>query len=44
MERVGFPPDDALFKHVCQAYDSMFKLRIELHYLSCSSGVHRNDS
>jgi hypothetical protein len=41
MEKVGFPPNDPLFLHVCNAYDSMFKLRVELHYLSCKSGVGR---
>ena len=39
MEQVGFLPDDPLYRHVAAAYDAMFSLRVELHYLSCRSGV-----
>jgi len=40
MTTTGFPPDDPLLKLVDQAYDSMHRLFIELHYLSCD-GVGR---
>jgi hypothetical protein len=35
MLKVGFLPDDPLFLRVCQAYDSLHRLFIDLHYLSC---------
>jgi hypothetical protein len=35
MGKTGFPPGDPLFKLVDQAYDSMHRLFIDLHYLSC---------
>ena len=40
MTKTGFPPDDPLLKLVDKAYDSMHRLFIELHYLSCD-GVGR---
>ncbi len=39
MEQVGFLPDDPLYRHVAAACEAMFNLRVELHYLSCRSGV-----
>jgi hypothetical protein len=36
MNKVGFRPSDPLLKRVCQAYDSLHALFIDLHYLSCS--------
>jgi hypothetical protein len=36
MQEVGFLPGDPLFERVCQAYDSLHRLFIELHYLSCN--------
>jgi hypothetical protein len=35
MQKAGFPPGDLLFQRVCQAYDAVHRLSIELHYLSC---------
>jgi hypothetical protein len=35
MVKTGFPPGDPLLKLMDQAYDSMHRLFIELHYLSC---------
>ena len=35
MQKVGFLPNDPLFLRVCQAYDAVHRLSIELHYLSC---------
>jgi len=35
MEKVGFPHDDKLYLLVCKAYDSMHRLSVEVHYLSC---------
>jgi hypothetical protein len=37
MEQVGFP----LYQSVSKAYDAMLQLRVEVHYLSCRSGVGR---
>lgn len=37
----GFPPDDKLLSLVNRAYDAMFRLYNEMHYLSCASGVGR---
>jgi hypothetical protein len=39
MERRGFIPDDPLFLLVADAQDAVFHLRMNLHYLSCRSGV-----
>ena len=41
MEQTGFPPGDPLYKLACDAYDALRTLRIEVHYLSCQSGVGR---
>jgi hypothetical protein len=41
MLKVGFTPDDLLYQLVTQAYDTMQVLSMQLHYLSCKSGVGR---
>jgi hypothetical protein len=41
MEKTGFKPDDPVYRLVCQAYDAMHRLSIDLHYRSCKSGVGR---
>jgi hypothetical protein len=40
MTKAGFLPGDPLFKLVDRAYDSVHRLFVELHYLSCD-GVGR---
>jgi hypothetical protein len=40
MVKTGFPPGDPLITLMDQAYDSIHRLFIELHYLSCD-GVGR---
>ena len=40
MVKKGFPPSDPLLTLVDKAYDSMHRLFVELHYLSCD-GVGR---
>jgi hypothetical protein len=42
MENVGFLPSDPLYLKVKAAYDAVFDLSIDFHYLSCSSGVGRS--
>jgi hypothetical protein len=44
MELLGFPPGDPLFVLVSRAYDSLQRLSVELHYMSCRSGVGRPSS
>jgi hypothetical protein len=39
MERLGFPPDDVLYRHVVAAYNSAHALMVQAHYLSVQSGV-----
>ena len=39
MELVGFPPDDPLYQLVRQAYESLHRLSVHMHYKSCASGV-----
>jgi hypothetical protein len=39
MERTGFPPNDPLFKSARRAYDAVCSFCVDLHYLSCKSGV-----
>jgi len=39
MEKRGFPLSDPLYQKVAAAYDAAHRLFIELHYLSCTSGV-----
>jgi hypothetical protein len=41
MERTRFPPDDPLFKSARRAYDAVCSFCVDLHYLSCKSGVGR---
>lgn len=41
MQKVGFSHDDLLFQLVSQSYDTIQALYIQLHYLSCESGVGR---
>jgi hypothetical protein len=41
MERTGFPPHDPLFKSASRAYDAVCSLCMDLHYMSCKSGVGR---
>jgi hypothetical protein len=41
MSEVGFSRSDRLYQLVCNAHDAVFHLSIELHYLSCGSGVGR---
>jgi hypothetical protein len=41
MERTGFPPNDPLFKSASRAYDAVCSVCMDLHYLSCKSGVGR---
>jgi hypothetical protein len=39
MERRGFPLSNPLYQKVAAAYDAAHRLFIELHYLSCTSGI-----
>jgi hypothetical protein len=41
MEVTGFPPHDPLFLATVKAHRAMQDLLMELHYLSCESGVWR---
>ena len=41
MEVTGFPPDDPLLLATVKAHRAMQDLLMELHYLSCESGVGR---
>lgn len=41
MERLGFRPDDRLYRVTSKAYDAVHAMNVELHYLSCKSGVAR---
>jgi hypothetical protein len=41
MDKRGFPRDDELRQLVERAYESVHRLSVELHYLSCKSGVGR---
>jgi hypothetical protein len=44
MELIGFPPGDPLFLLVSRAYDSLQQLSVEVHYMSCGSGVGKPSS
>ena len=44
MLKVGFIQDDLLYQLVSQAYDTILALSVQLHYLSCKSGVGRPSS
>ena len=39
MEYRGWAPKDKLFKLVVDAHEAVFQLHVELHYLTCDSGV-----
>lgn len=39
LERRGFPIDDPLYLKVKASYEALHQLNVELHYMSCSSGV-----
>jgi len=39
MELTGFPPDDELYVLTVKAQRDMQDLLMEVHYLSCESGV-----
>jgi hypothetical protein len=41
MEKRGFPPNDKLLKLTVAAYNAIHSLTVELHYMSCESGVGR---
>jgi len=41
MDKLAFPHDDMLYRHVVEAQHRMQGLCMELHYLSCRSGVGR---
>jgi hypothetical protein len=41
MEKAGFSLTDALLQSVTAAYNATYHLSVELHYLSCKSGVGR---
>jgi hypothetical protein len=36
MEQLRFPHDDPLYKRVCEAHEAMNRLRLDVHYLTCS--------
>ena len=40
LEKSGFPGDDYLYKLVCEAYETSWRLSLEVHYMSCN-GVGR---
>jgi hypothetical protein len=44
MEQLGFTVHDPLFAAVTRAYNAMHELNVEIHYLSCESGVGRSSS
>jgi hypothetical protein len=41
MVEVGFSRDDKLLQLVRRAYEDVFSRSVDLHYLSCASGVGR---
>jgi hypothetical protein len=41
MERRGFLPNDPLYMKARDAHNETNSLRVELHYMSCKSGVGR---
>jgi hypothetical protein len=43
MERLGFTPNDSLFRAVIDAQQTMSDLCMDLHYLSCEGGVGMPD-
>lgn len=41
LNKLGFPPDDKLLLVVQKAQDALQHLTVELHYMSCPTGVAR---
>jgi hypothetical protein len=41
MDKRRFPNDDPLLRSTPKAYDALHELHVNLHYLSCPSGVRR---
>ena len=41
MDRRRFPSDDPLMRTALAAYDALHALHVEVHYLSCPSGVRQ---
>jgi phage anti-repressor protein len=41
MEKTGFLQSDKFFQLVSKAYDAVYSLSVEAHYLSCEGGVGR---
>jgi hypothetical protein len=41
MNRLGFPPDDPLFRAAMLARNGMHGLNVAAHYANCESGVGR---
>ena len=39
----GFPVNDKLYQLTAKSYDALHHLCVEIHYLSCTSGVGRPD-
>lgn len=42
MHQVHFDDHDPLYRKVAEAQSAMVALRMELHYLTCKSGVGRS--
>ena len=41
MERLGFPPNDRLYRAAMNARHALQALHVEAHYCACTSGVGR---
>ena len=41
MNKVGFPLNDPLYQRVLKASNAIQDLCVNLHYMSCESGVYR---
>jgi hypothetical protein len=41
MQKRRFPPDDRFLRTTLAAYDAIHEPHVEVHYLSCTSGVRR---
>jgi hypothetical protein len=41
MNKRRFPSDDPLFRSTLTAYDAIHELHVQVHYLSCTSGVRQ---
>jgi aromatic ring-cleaving dioxygenase len=44
MERLAFPHEDPLYRATVDAFYALQHLHIQAHYLTCSSGVGRQNS